>query len=523
MNPGTNYEPTFETTVAQPVVVEIRHRLAIAFGAALLVAGLLLVTVILPAEFALDPLGTGAKLTSASLVRANLAAYFRVNEPDGTPNPLVDFGFNIKDAEGNPVGEIAWSDLFNVIRDTPGVRKMGDSRLDLTLNGLPADVRLNVREFPVLRTVTLTNGDTLTGRGRGGFGPRRQHWKAQRHLLVIGAYRDDEVDATHAPLSEDAGALPGEAEHWTLSAVTSLEEIAGFGAAPEEAWEDFERWFDLLDSIDDVVVVLAFFDSALKGYEEFESGWANVVYLYELPPAQLVTATFDGLAAEECETGWSNVPYAREWADVVAATGVFDGEPRENFEDQWRSNQLYASTLAAFTPVSCKASASMLVRTVTAMRLGRFKPKRAASAAVASEARRIISVPPAAWTLKRATPRRTASRAAAETVFGMSWNLRSRKTRAPSPTRRRTRSGPAVVKSCEPTLNMPAALRSSPKSLRASSALSTSRPCSRHTSTIESLMSIPRALTPRSASSARNSPRPQPISSTSLAPAKRST
>ena len=66
----------------------------------------------------------------------------------------------VNDAEGNPVGEIAWSDLFNVIRDTPGVRKMGDARLDLTLNGLPADVRLNVREFPVLRTVTLVNGDT---------------------------------------------------------------------------------------------------------------------------------------------------------------------------------------------------------------------------------------------------------------------------------------------------------------------------------------------------------------------------
>lgn len=74
----------------------------------------------------------------------------------------------------------------------------------------------------------------------------------------------------------------------------------------------------MLDSIDDMVVVLAFFDSALKGYEEFESGWANVVYLYDLPPAQLVTATFDGLVAEECEMGWSNVPYAREWADVTA-------------------------------------------------------------------------------------------------------------------------------------------------------------------------------------------------------------
>jgi hypothetical protein len=93
-------------------------------------------------------------------IRESLAAYFRVTEADGTPNPRVDFGFNVKDAEGNPVGEVAWSDVFNIIRDTPGVRKMGDSRLDLTLNGLPADVRLNVREFPVLGTVSLRNGDT---------------------------------------------------------------------------------------------------------------------------------------------------------------------------------------------------------------------------------------------------------------------------------------------------------------------------------------------------------------------------
>lgn len=93
-------------------------------------------------------------------IRGNLTSYFQVTEADGTPNPRVDFGFNIKDVEGNPVGEIAWSDVFNIIRDTDGVRKMGDSRLDLTLNGLPADVRLSVREFPVLGTITLRNGDT---------------------------------------------------------------------------------------------------------------------------------------------------------------------------------------------------------------------------------------------------------------------------------------------------------------------------------------------------------------------------
>ena len=93
-------------------------------------------------------------------VKANLEAMFRVSRPDGTPNPLVDFGFNIKDAHGNPVGEIAWSDVFNVVRDTEGVRKIGDRHGDLKLNGLPADVKLGIREFPVLGTVTLIDGDT---------------------------------------------------------------------------------------------------------------------------------------------------------------------------------------------------------------------------------------------------------------------------------------------------------------------------------------------------------------------------
>ena len=93
-------------------------------------------------------------------IRQDLTDYFRVSEPDGTPNPRVDFGFNIKDAEGNPVGEIAWSDVFNVIRDAEGVRKIGDSPGDLTINGLPADVRLDVREFPVLGSIKLIDGDT---------------------------------------------------------------------------------------------------------------------------------------------------------------------------------------------------------------------------------------------------------------------------------------------------------------------------------------------------------------------------
>jgi hypothetical protein len=50
-----------EVTAGVPVI-EVKHRLAVAAGGALLVAGVILVTVVLPAEFAVDPLGTGAKL-----------------------------------------------------------------------------------------------------------------------------------------------------------------------------------------------------------------------------------------------------------------------------------------------------------------------------------------------------------------------------------------------------------------------------------------------------------------------------
>ncbi|MFI5301620.1 MAG: baseplate J/gp47 family protein [Polyangiales bacterium] len=93
-------------------------------------------------------------------IRASLAAMFRVTAPDGTPNPSVDFGFNVRDADGNPAGEVAWSDVFDAICETNGVRKMGDGAFDLKINGLPADVQLGLKEFPILRTVTITSGDT---------------------------------------------------------------------------------------------------------------------------------------------------------------------------------------------------------------------------------------------------------------------------------------------------------------------------------------------------------------------------
>ncbi|WNG39354.1 hypothetical protein F0U61_41090 [Archangium violaceum] len=149
------------------------------------------------------------------------------------------------------------------------------------------------------------------------------------------------------PSFEEEGPLPGEARHWTLTAVTSREVLAGFGPAPEEAWEDFERWHSLRASLDDVPLSRAFFDSSSEGHEDFDEGWANAVFLTELPPAQVLPFPFNGGTTEDCESGWANVPYARSWGEVASSAGLFDGEPHEDFEEQWRSNQAFAWSWSA--------------------------------------------------------------------------------------------------------------------------------------------------------------------------------
>lgn len=89
-----------------------------------------------------------------------LATHFAVENDDGSSNTNVDFGFNQKDNAGNPAGEIAKSDIANVIRDTVGVRKMGDNLEDFKLNSDTTDLAILLREFPQLGTVLLRNGDT---------------------------------------------------------------------------------------------------------------------------------------------------------------------------------------------------------------------------------------------------------------------------------------------------------------------------------------------------------------------------
>ena len=143
------------------------------------------------------------------------------------------------------------------------------------------------------------------------------------------------------PSFEDAGAQPGEAEHWTIQTVAGRERIAGFGPAPHEAWEGFERWFDLALAFADGDLAIALFDPLAEGHEDFNEAWGNDLYLWELPTGQIITAPFGGGAVEDMEDGWSNVPYATAWEEVAGVIGLFDAEPREDFEEQWDSNESF--------------------------------------------------------------------------------------------------------------------------------------------------------------------------------------
>lgn len=90
-------------------------------------------------------------------ILANLEDYFEPMLASGAPNPNVDFGYYYQDDEGVPVSEVPWSDVFNVIRDTTGVRKVEHG---MQLNGAVDDVSIANWEFPALGTLTVINGAT---------------------------------------------------------------------------------------------------------------------------------------------------------------------------------------------------------------------------------------------------------------------------------------------------------------------------------------------------------------------------
>jgi hypothetical protein len=143
------------------------------------------------------------------------------------------------------------------------------------------------------------------------------------------------------PRFEDAGAAPGLAAMWTLTTVVAAERLAGFGPDPARAVEDFERWFDLQLGFATAGgdVVFAVFAPLQTGFEAFERGWANDVFLTHFPDGNSVVCGFGQGPTEDLESGWNTTPWFTTWNDVLDIVGFFDNLPVEDFAQHWSGNE----------------------------------------------------------------------------------------------------------------------------------------------------------------------------------------
>lgn len=100
--------------------------------------------------------------TLKARIESNLEDFFAIEDSDGTENELMGFGYDFRDDDTDTVGILALSDVYNIIRDTEGVKRIDASISSFTLNGEYADVELLLREFPELGTITIINDETGT-------------------------------------------------------------------------------------------------------------------------------------------------------------------------------------------------------------------------------------------------------------------------------------------------------------------------------------------------------------------------
>jgi hypothetical protein len=97
--------------------------------------------------------------TTRANIEESLEAFFAIRNADGTINDSIKFGLQYK-VETTDLPEIPLSDITNAVRDSAGVRKLGDNASDFTVNGNHSDVTIGNFDLPVLGTITLRNGFT---------------------------------------------------------------------------------------------------------------------------------------------------------------------------------------------------------------------------------------------------------------------------------------------------------------------------------------------------------------------------
>lgn len=137
----------------------VTHRVDVYSAIYLPVAGLARVTL---ARWAVMNVASKAAVVAAA--RAAWAAWFAPEITLATgevvTNMALDFGYYFQRSDGTPTGSIAWSDLFNVVRDVDGITRIDPGTSGFALNGERKDVAISPVAWPIDGGLTLIDADT---------------------------------------------------------------------------------------------------------------------------------------------------------------------------------------------------------------------------------------------------------------------------------------------------------------------------------------------------------------------------
>jgi hypothetical protein len=138
------------------------------------------------------------------------------------------------------------------------------------------------------------------------------------------------------PRFTEQGETPGEPRAWAVRSFVRGERKAGFGPAPAEGVEDFERWSQFIVRLG--LVEQAFFDARPEGYEDFAEGWGVDSYVadFSIVPAALVV--FGSDPVDPFSAGWLVEEFGWSLDDVNVQAATFLDDDVERFERGHRNN-----------------------------------------------------------------------------------------------------------------------------------------------------------------------------------------
>ena len=94
-------------------------------------------------------------------IRENLRTFFSPLNSDNSINEQINFGYYFKDIDDVSDGELAYTTIEGIIKETTGVRRLGvtANSKGMTLNGTENNATLEINEFPEAGTIIIYNGD----------------------------------------------------------------------------------------------------------------------------------------------------------------------------------------------------------------------------------------------------------------------------------------------------------------------------------------------------------------------------